>query len=276
MCLLIYAMPNHNIPVEHLREAAASNPDGFGFAIRTRKRIITHRTMEIDDAIERWNYERTRNMSAHALFHLRITTHGGTNVENCHPFIVEDGVVLAHNGMLPIKEKEGMSDTRQFATEWLPYMGVDVLDDPDEFSEIERFAQGSKMVILSNSDKLSKPLYMVNERDGHWNNGIWYSNYSYEPYVPTARRGGWNNYPTTYAYGDKDLSDDLANGWYYDNQTGCWTDGDSDIEGWVCQVCDHTEWYDLSIDHPEACEVCHTCWYCQKSLWECSCELAEG
>jgi len=278
MCLLIYSAPNTTIPTSHLREAAINNPDGFGFAIRTRKGIITHRSMDIDDVIERWDFERARHSRSHAMFHLRITTHGGTNIDNCHPFEVERGVVLGHNGMLPIEEKDGMSDTRQFATEWLPTMGVEVLDDPKEFSDIEHFARGSKMVILSNSDKLSSPVYIVNEKDGHWLDGVWYSNSSYKPWRPIGQRIQYDSprYSPIYSSGwepqEEDLSEELSRGYEFDSSTGIWSDGVSDIEGWYCPNCDTTQWYDLTIDNPDSCDICDTCWYCANNRLACSCE----
>ena len=248
MCLLIYASPGSTPTKKALRTAGANNPDGFGFAFAIGRKIVRHRSMNLNDTIELFHEMRAEHPKAHAMFHLRITTHGATNIDNCHPFVVDEGIVLGHNGMLPIKEKDGKSDTRQFAEEWLPELGVEkVLDNPSEFAELEKFAQGSKLCVLSVDERLQKPVYLVNEAFGHWEKGVWYSNHSYKysrTYSTYGYSGGWNNYPTTYTIGkgltpsdDEKFLDDESlffdeEGWWYDDETGelfVW----DDKHGWV-------------------------------------------
>lgn len=60
------------------------------------------------------------------VMHFRITTHGGTKPENCHPFPISDSVGIlsklrqtadigvAHNGIIDITPRKGISDTMEY------------------------------------------------------------------------------------------------------------------------------------------------------------------
>ena len=60
------------------------------------------------------------------VMHFRITTHGGTCPENCHPFPITRSIKLlkslhqaapigiAHNGIIPIQPRKGISDTMEY------------------------------------------------------------------------------------------------------------------------------------------------------------------
>lgn len=294
MCLLIYASPGSTPTKKALRTAGANNPDGFGFAFALGHRIVRHRSMNLDETVELFHEMRAEHPKAHALFHLRITTHGGTNLDNCHPFMVDDGIVLGHNGMLPIKEKDGKSDTRQFAEEWLPNLGVkEVLDNPAEFAELEKFARGSKLCILSVDKRLDKPVYLVNEGDGHWDKGVWYSNNSYK-YTRIHSAYGYgsakSNYATTYIMGERITpADDSLDDDYEYSEDGWWYDEDTDElfvwdnkHGWVLydnDECDTPLWCanclsDLSampLVQNQYCWDCGTCIACDQEFDRCFC-----
>ena len=298
MCLLIYASPGSTPSKKSLRTAGVNNPDGFGFALAVGNKIIHHRSMDLDDTIGLFHDLRAEYPKAHAMFHLRITTHGNTSIDNCHPFVVDDGIVLGHNGMLPIKERDGMSDTRQFAEEWLPELGIaDTLDNMDNFTELEKFAAGSKLVVLSTSEQLAKPVYIINEKDGHWEHGVWYSNnsYKYEWYSRSYRY-------TNYSFGQtihtpRDYSEYEAA--YYDNTQpdefdyqDVWVDDDGVVyewderRGWLqtgnantdidryyyCPSCDAN----LGSDGAKVAELgycwdCGNCVFCEKDFVSCYC-----
>jgi len=273
MCLLIYASPNHNPSKKALRRAANNNPDGFGFAVRTNKEVLYYKSMSIEDTIKEFFDLRKRFPDSHSIFHLRITTHGATNLDNCHPFVVDDAIVLAHNGMLPIKEQDGKSDTRQFAEEWLPTMGVkEMLDDPRGFAELEAFATGSKLAIVSANPQLDHPFYIVNERLGHWDKGVWYSNSSY-----TKNYNSWMSYSSAswrsyngHGYTPQDDALVINNSWQWDEEQDEWYYED-EIVDWRCNVCDLTTTIDLADDEPRACPECGTCWFCEKDYSSCYC-----
>lgn len=277
MCLLIYAQPGATPTKKSLRNAGSNNPDGFGFAFRLDGRIVRHRTMDLEESIALFHEMRADNPQAHAIWHARITTHGATNLDNCHPFMVDDGIVLGHNGMLPIQEADGKSDTRQFAEEWLPKLGVSVLDDPTEYKEIEKFASGSKLAVLSVNPVLERPVYLINEHLGHWDKGVWYSNNSYQyewfslasisKYTSTVSQRGVTPSDDSPAFGG-----DEDDAYWYDEETGDLYSWDN-RHGWV--VVEDDEQYfaqycfecglDMGVNGEHAVDK-HYCWDCGSCL----------
>jgi glutamine amidotransferase len=163
--------------------AAESNPDGFGYAFLSGDKIITGRGMDAKELIERFLRIREGLNECLAMFLTRYTTHGATNKANCHPFRVggSEQIVLAHNGVLPLSESNGRSDTRVFAEDWLPTLGIEALDDEEMYAYLETWATGSKVAVFSVDPKLKHNVYILNEHLGHWSDGIWWSNYSYLP-----------------------------------------------------------------------------------------------
>lgn len=183
MCLLMACMPGSAPSREHLENACINNSDGFGYAVHFGDRIVTGRGMNSTKTID--NFYRDLELAGpngFGMFHARLTTHGKTNTENCHPFRVggDKDIILGHNGILPIIADGDRSDTRVFAEDVLPAMGVGVLDSRTGFRALEEWAAGSKLVILSNSPKLRDQMYIVNESAGHWADNIWWSNSSYQ------------------------------------------------------------------------------------------------
>lgn len=185
MCMLC-VIPPHTIPSrEKLEASALNNPHGFGFAIVVPEdmRIISERTMDPDEAINRFLELRGKYSTGYAMWHARLATHGTMTVDNCHPFKVgESGhTYLAHNGVLPIEDpKDIRSDTRVFAEDILAEIGgAPALDNPAIFEMIENFTSGSKVCVLTVDPRAEYQCYLIHEEKG-WreDNGIWWSNTS--------------------------------------------------------------------------------------------------
>ncbi len=184
MCLLMVTMgqvPDYNSIVN----ASNNNPDGFGYAIHYGDRIITSRGMNAQKTIDKFfNALEGAGTDFVAMYHARITTHGDSIIENAHPFRVggRKDIILGHNGMLPIHPKKGdrRSDTRIFAEDILPNLGVESLDDKDSFKRLEGWAAGSKLAILTTAPELRDSVYIVNEDLGTWDKDVWWSNSSYK------------------------------------------------------------------------------------------------
>jgi len=289
MCLLIATTGASKPSKKALKRAAVANPDGFGFAVIGDNKIYTYRSMDIGKTISEYFTARDEFPNGDSIFHLRITTHGETNVENCHPFIVNDDVVMGHNGMLPIKEDNGRSDTRIFAEDWLPEFDLgDLLDTQKGFQELETFASGSKLAFLNTSSLLRQSLYIVNERLGHWNEGVWYSNnsykknygYSFGTYKPGSTYTGRSYYSSTpkdyqYVAGGAHSCDTV-----WSDEEAKWVDiNEADFEydyvNWLCRVCQTQHMIDLTEPGMDFCPECGSCWYCEKSYAECGCTVYE-
>lgn len=203
MCLLTFIMPGADLPHVKAVEAAAANPDGFGFAIHANNKIHIDKDMDFDELWKRWKSARQKYAGA-ALWHFRFATHGETDLFNCHPFIVpsDSATVLAHNGILPmpVPHLSRDSDTKLFAELVFPtFGGVEALDDAVAVGDLEAWAGHNKLVVLTTNPKAEHNWYIVNEQLGHWRDGVWFSNYSYIPYrfIMPTRRGpkysGWND-----------------------------------------------------------------------------------
>lgn len=265
MCLLCVMEPNETPTREQLLTAAEANPHGFGFAIMTSDRILTGRGMNAEEVIDRFLHLRAGFPGGHAMFHTRFTTHGTTTKSNCHPFRVagDPDIVLAHNGVLPLNPDDDRSDTRLFAEEWLPELGVESLDDPVLFAGLEDWARGSKVAIFSKSNLLQKDVYILNEHLGHWNNGIWWSNYSYEKYKSYGSYCGglpyrsWDRYSEVAAEDSDILLDE---------------DGIESFEDGVnCNFCRQR---DIDSDYA-MCRSCGMCLDCYEDVADCLCYVPE-
>lgn len=274
MCLLTFIPSGIDVDIEDLRNGAKYNDDGFGFAVHMGTSIITGKGMNFEEVLERFTEVRSLN-KGHAIFHSRITTHGVTDTTNCHPFKVgtDDLTVLAHNGILPIKPVAGdtRSDTSIFASEYLPSLGgVYALDDLHVRKSLENWAKGSKLVVLTADRHANSEYYILNEADGHWSDGVWWSNYSY-CYTPAPVRtygysssyGSWtgNTYTTrSYTPVDKDpYTMDEDTEWYGDMY---------EVE---CPFCGANEVYDLVNEDVHACRHCESCMWCGWFVQDCKC-----
>jgi glutamine amidotransferase len=184
MCLLTL-IPDYVSPdMDRFKIAAQSNPDGFGFAISTGKKLHIVRSMNFEEVANKF-VDARKTMQGPAIFHFRWTTHGTNTVDNCHPFLLgqDSQTVMGHNGILPVKmdKDEKRSDTRVFAEDIMPAIGgVSSLDDGEYFNQMAEWAKGSKLAFLTVNDDAKYDWYIVNEKDGHWDSDIWWSNSSYK------------------------------------------------------------------------------------------------
>jgi glutamine amidotransferase len=237
---------------EELYNAAEANPHGFGFAFLTNDTILTGRGMDATEVIERFLRIRSGMPDVWAMFHTRYTTHGTTSKSNCHPFRVggSPDIVLAHNGVLPLSPADNRSDTRMFAEDWLPELGLEALDDETTYAWLEHWAAGSKVAIFSNSPLLEKNVYILNEHLGHWKEGIWWSNYSYEAYdyskYLSKRYNGM--------FGDScGIQDQVLEEGFADN---------------YCSYCGHVDTVDTASG---TCMWCYSCVDCYEDIDSCLC-----
>ena len=255
MCLLMVAKPNAMPTDDQLTCACANNPDGFGYAVHTGKTIITGRGMNHNDVIDRFLTTREKHMNGWAMFHARMTTHGETVKENCHPFRVGGSpeTILAHNGILSnvkIPAGDKRSDTRVFAEDLLPAR-LNILDHKKKFKKLEKWAGGSKVAVFTTDRRLNKAVYIINEKLGSWDDdGLWWSNSSYkQSYYITPTYGRTGSWVPSY---------DIAKG------DGKYVLDGEDLtefveDGLACSYCGHF------FDEPDFFHgYCQTCWVCME------------
>lgn len=221
MCILQY-YPSHTQPVrDHLVTSCENNPHGFGWAIIVGDVIMTGHSMDAGEAIEEFIHCRAEYPQGDALFHARITTHGTTSLDNCHPFYINgrSDMVLAHNGMLPCQPKPGdrRSDTRIFAEEVI-MRDFRRLDREKVIKRLSSWVGYSKVLILSTNPAYKQSAYLINSQMGHWSEaGVWYSNDSY-------REDPWAKY----------CCDDTTWFWPESNTLGKARSTYDDDDMWVC------------------------------------------
>lgn len=244
MCLAIYQPAGKQIPESHLREGFKNNPDGAGFMyFDDQGNVQTYRTMHFDAFID--EYEMMWALHGqHSPFgiHFRWATHGTKDINNVHPFVMNDHVAVLHNGVIPceVVDKK-MSDTAAFVRDYLGNMPRNWQDNEFLFDMVEQYCAGSKLVIMTSDPQANYAAYIVNEHSGHWQDGVWYSNSSYS----CARvRGG-----TKSAKESASAFDDM-----YDN-----------IGIDTCQMCGE----DSVLD--EVCYNCESCQLCWMTEEECAC-----
>lgn len=280
MCILTFMPEGTTANVEHLSNGAWNNDDGHGFAVLCGSKIITGHGMNFEQVLDQFLEVRKRH-HGHAMFHSRITTHGKTNIDNCHPFRVgyDPRTVVGHNGVLPIEVPKGdvRSDTRIFADTYLPSIGgVYALDDPETFASLEKWASGSKLVVLTADEWAVKPYYILNENNfgGHWDSdGVWWSNNSYK------HRWGGN----TYSYGSYGtgwggyVSTSKSTATKYEWTPDEWEEEESywNLYEVTCPVCETPEIYDFDMEDPLSCPTCEFCMWCQAPNTRCECSQVQ-
>lgn len=202
MCIAIYQAPGYRLTEDELFNSWENNPDGAGISFFDKSlEIVVEKTMNRSQFVE--IYEKAfkqHGRHSEMAVHFRIATHGGVNIDNCHPFYTPDrSMSVIHNGIIPVlfeSKKDPRSDTRVFVEEVIPALPKGWIDDEQMFNMIENYIGSSKLVVLSQSYENSS--YIFNENMGHWSDDkkIWFSNKSYckstGGIITTYRGGGWS------------------------------------------------------------------------------------
>lgn len=213
MCIAIFIPKGKTIGKKTLRRCHEANSDGFGYAyFNDDKRLIVKKFVgdKIKDEIRKFYELRQQNLDKQFMVHFRIATHGAVGTKCCHPFVVNRKTVFCHNGILGTKFTSGlskasdMSDTMMFNKLCLQKLPKDFMSKPVYKFLLEEAIGYSKMIIMNSDDKV----WILNEKQGEWDHGIWYSNTTYKK-------------TKSYYYGGYGYDDD--NSWVYDPKTGCYT-----------------------------------------------------
>ena len=181
MCIAIYKPKDVVISKETLAQCYKSNPDGAGFMYAHKKELHMQKGFFTFD--EFWE-EYAKHQDKQAVIHFRIKTHGPINEENCHPFLINNALGFVHNGIISGFGVDNKSDTNHFNDEILKPLvskwGNLSLFQPAMKQLIESRIGYSKLIFLDRHGNYD----IFNEDKGNWDDGVWYSNNSYKPYVP--------------------------------------------------------------------------------------------
>jgi glutamine amidotransferase len=180
MCIIIYS-PEGNIPKNHLAAAMDRNKDGWGAMWPAEGKLQIMKGMKAEEFRQNWSW--FRNLRVPVVFHARIATHGTTDLDNCHPFLIPQHgqLALAHNGIIgrcAYANDKNKSDTRVFVDTMLKILPRNFHRNAAIREFISDYIGHSKLVIMDGQGKTT----IINEKQGTWDDGIWYSNDTYKPW----------------------------------------------------------------------------------------------
>ena len=180
MCIAIYKPEGKVLSQATLQECYDSNPDGAGFMYAQDKKLhIEKGFFSYDSFYQAYKKHETKQ----AVIHFRIKTHGKIDTTNCHPFAVNNSIGFVHNGIINGFGDSNHSDTIGFNNAILQPLvhkwgNLALFQDPI-IDLIEGRIGYSKLVFLDRHGNHK----IMNEGKGVWDNGVWYSNNSYKPYI---------------------------------------------------------------------------------------------
>ncbi|HKY93459.1 MAG TPA: class II glutamine amidotransferase [Nevskiaceae bacterium] len=176
MCLIVHKPAGTAIPHDLLVAAASLNGDGWGAMghdVDGRLILERHPTTTPEALIA----AELRLRNSEIALHLRRRTRGRVEAANAHPFEVDGGVYLMHNGNLPIAgQPAGHSDTRHLAERMLRPLAqrhFGLLANTEFLSLFEMSLSASNKVVLY--DHPRRRFSILNRRHGVEFEGLWLS-----------------------------------------------------------------------------------------------------
>lgn len=185
MCIAIVKPIGAQITDDAIRNSAAANAHGGGYAFVTKKGKVLVRKgyFNVEKFIEDFRKdEAIHGGQSPALLHFRISTGGKTNEENCHPFEFKHGALI-HNGYF-FTATEEHSDTNLLVQAIGDHLTKKACEENKTLLARE-LGTGNKVAILFRDRTVS----IINEIAGSWSDGVWFSNGSFRMGV-TSRRPG--------------------------------------------------------------------------------------
>lgn len=159
-----------------------NNSHGFGVSYIDNDEIKVYKSMDNKKFVKRcMEIQQEHSKTSDILIHCRIATSGKTDINNVHPFHVDNDTVFAHNGVLDcVEPTDKMSDTRMFNKVLLKNLQPNFLQVKRIREFIGEIIGSDKMVFQTVNPILDKNTYIINENNGTTENGIWFSNASYK------------------------------------------------------------------------------------------------
>jgi hypothetical protein len=204
MCLIITGKSNKVRAtllntVGLLDDIYGANSDGVGFMYGTTDglKIIKHLPKSVADA--RAAVSRMPDDDREVAIHWRMTTHGDTDLINCHPYDVIPGyVAMMHNGILHTGNAadKSKSDTWHFIKD---YIASPVSEHPDlvfNLAFLDMLGDhigNNRFVFMNGEGRISH----VNFDQGVEHDGMWFSNtYAWVPsrLIPSYRSAKYATY----------------------------------------------------------------------------------
>jgi hypothetical protein len=185
-----------------------NNPDGGGLAYVDNEEVRIFKEMNSVDAMYREYTSIRKYNDLPMIIHFRIATSGSVDADNCHPFEVFPGLVMAHNGIIDnVKAIAEISDTRIFIDQVLARLPENFLHNVGIRRLISEFIERSRLVFLNRFGVYD----IINEHMGEWDNEHcnWFSNHTYTM-LPTHRcQQSCNNSKYSYSHSYRSSFEDV-------------------------------------------------------------------
>lgn len=190
-----------------LSDIFTSNPDGIGFMYGSAKGLKVTKTLPKNLGDATAFIQRLPQDDREIAIHFRWTTHGNTDMINCHPYDVVPGyIAMMHNGVLHTgnaadKEK---SDTWHFIKDYLHSAvsaSPELVYDTGFVSMLEEFIGNNRFVFMNGEGRMQH----VNFEQGIEHDDLWFSNtYAWTPsrLIPSYKSATLKSYKYTSAYGN--------------------------------------------------------------------------
>lgn len=181
MCIAIVKPQGTEISDEYLKNCFENNPDGAGIAYARDGKLYIVKGIFNQNTFIKTVREAEKLAEGDMLIHCRIGTSGKKDKENCHSHIVNDSVVMIHNGILDIDvpRNSKVSDTIIFIQEYLKDLPKDFMKNPSILKMIEKIIGSHNKFAFLNSRGESS---ICNKNAGIMKDGIWYSNDTFDFY----------------------------------------------------------------------------------------------
>lgn len=185
MCIAILNTPNITFPKSIIRNCWENNSDGAGLIWTDTKRKRLHTFKELDSVeayYAKYIEVRRKHPKSKVVLHFRISTSGGVNLPNTHPFSVNERLAFVHNGV--ISELNGIdkqrSDTNLFNARILQNLPAGFERNKVMAELIAKYIGHSKLIFLNAENEHTIINPNLGKTDPDYN-GCWFSNSTYKP-----------------------------------------------------------------------------------------------
>lgn len=178
MCIAIVKPQGTEISDEYLENCFDNNGDGAGIAYAKDGKIYIVKGIFDKKQFIQEVRKAEKIAQGSMLIHCRIGTSGLKDKKNCHPHIVNDNLVMIHNGILDIDvpKNSKVSDTVIFIEKYLKKLSKDFVKSEPIMHLIEKaIGDRNKFAFLNNKGEA----FICNAKAGTVESGIWYSNDTY-------------------------------------------------------------------------------------------------
>lgn len=219
MCIAIVKPQGTEISDEYLANCFDNNRDGAGIAYAKDGKICVVKGIFDKKQFIQEVRKAEKVAQGSMLIHCRIGTSGLKDKNNCHPHIVNNNLVMIHNGILDIDvpKKSKVSDTVIFIETYLKKLPKDFVKSEPIMHLIEKaIGDRNKFAFLNNKGES----FICNAKAGIVESGIWYSNdtYSYS----------WDRYDDFF---DRSLEEDAEVYGYFEEYIDFLEDEELEIFG---------------------------------------------